>query len=95
MNALFCHAVRGSCDAARTARTLTTRARCAAGVYGDKVTSLERFAAGFRRLSPACQKRLTVEVCAPRDNCARGQDIPAAPASSSSCPVRRQCYRDL
>lgn len=33
------------------------------GVYGDKVTSLARFAAGFRRLSPACQKRLTVEVC--------------------------------
>ncbi|KAK9844142.1 hypothetical protein WJX81_005743 [Elliptochloris bilobata] len=31
------------------------------GVYGDKVTSLARFAAGFRRLSPACQKRLTVE----------------------------------
>ena len=34
-----------------------------AGVYGDKVTSLTRFAAGFRRLSPACQQRLTVEVC--------------------------------
>ena len=64
-------------------------------MYGDKVTSLERFAAGFRRLSPACQKRLTVEVGAPRDQCARCQDIPAALAFSSSRPVRRQCYHDL
>ncbi len=64
-------------------------------MYGDKVTSLERFAAGFRRLSPACQKRLTVEVSGMRDKCARGQDIPVAPAFTSSRPARRQCCRDM
>ncbi|BDA43287.1 probable UV DNA damage endonuclease at C-terminar half [Coccomyxa sp. Obi] len=31
------------------------------GTYGDKDATLQRFAANFRRLSPACQKRLTVE----------------------------------
>lgn len=31
------------------------------GTYGDKDETLQRFAANFRRLSPACQKRLTVE----------------------------------
>ncbi|EIE22309.1 UV-endonuclease UvdE [Coccomyxa subellipsoidea C-169] len=31
------------------------------GVYGDKEATLQRFAANFRRLSPGCQKRLTVE----------------------------------
>jgi UV DNA damage repair endonuclease len=31
------------------------------GVYGDKQTTLERFATNFRRLSPALQARLTLE----------------------------------
>ncbi|KAK9810874.1 hypothetical protein WJX73_004514 [Symbiochloris irregularis] len=31
------------------------------GVYGDKEETLKRFAAGFRKLSPRCQKRLTLE----------------------------------
>ena len=31
------------------------------GVYGDKQTTLERFAENFKKLSPRCQKRLTVE----------------------------------
>lgn len=31
------------------------------GVYGDKEGTLERFAVGFRKLSPRLQARLTVE----------------------------------
>ncbi|KAK9829616.1 hypothetical protein WJX72_006904 [[Myrmecia] bisecta] len=31
------------------------------GMYNNKQESLKRFAAGWRRLSPSCQKRLTVE----------------------------------
>lgn len=31
------------------------------GTYGDKEATIKRFAANFCRLSPACQKRLTVE----------------------------------
>ena len=31
------------------------------GVYKDKATTLERFAANFKKLSPSCRKRLTVE----------------------------------
>jgi len=31
------------------------------GTYGDKEAAMERFAANFRKLSPACQLRLTVE----------------------------------
>jgi len=31
------------------------------GVYGDKLTTLDRFAVGFGRLSDNCKARLTVE----------------------------------
>lgn len=31
------------------------------GQYGDKDETLKRFAAGYRKLSPRCQKRLTIE----------------------------------
>ncbi len=33
----------------------------AGGTYGDKQETLRRFAANFKRLSPACQARVTVE----------------------------------
>lgn len=47
------------------------------GTYGDKEGTLRRFAQNFKKLSPACQKRLTVE----------NDDVPSAYALSDLLPL--------
>jgi UV DNA damage endonuclease len=49
------------------------------GTYGDKNATLKRFAANFKKLSPACQKRLTVE----------NDDVPSAYSLSDLLPLHQ------